>query len=278
MKLYETKKRGNFLARLFSSLILLPVIMACLIIGGDIFTILAYIMVILATLEVSTIISHQVMGIPVILSIIYAVIITFALVNQTILIAVGVIIGGAVLLALSAWLLWKPQHFTLRQVIALIFATIYAGFFGAAMILLRDSDYGLFLWVLIINGAWTTDTLAYAGGSFYGRTPMVPRLSPNKTIEGALTGLFFGFVIGLVFLVVWDMLQTPFILIVILAPFSAQAGDLMESAFKRAYQAKDSHFGRLNIVPGHGGIVDRIDSLSMVVFTTFAVALVFDLL
>lgn len=277
MKLYETKKRGNFLARLFSSLVLLPVIMACLFIGGEIFSVLAYIMVILATLELGTIISHQQMSTPIIMAIVLAVATTFVLVNQSATIALAVIIGGAIVLAVAVWLLWKPEKVA-RQSLPLILATIYVGVFGAAMILLRDSEYGLFLWVLILNGAWTTDTLAYAGGSFYGRTPMVPRLSPNKTIEGALTGLFFGILVGMVFLIAWDVLLTPFILIVILVPFSAEAGDLMESAFKRAYQAKDSHYGRLNIVPGHGGIVDRIDSLSMVIFTTFVIALVFDLL
>ncbi|MDX2360944.1 MAG: phosphatidate cytidylyltransferase [Crocinitomicaceae bacterium] len=104
---------------------------------------------------------------------------------------------------------------------------------------------------------WMNDTFAYLSGRFFGKTKLIERISPNKTWEGTIGGVIFtiaaGFAIGLIF----DDQHITFWVIsaIIIAPCAA-VGDLLESLFKRNMGVKDSG----NILPGHGGILDRFDA------------------
>jgi phosphatidate cytidylyltransferase len=114
-------------------------------------------------------------------------------------------------------------------------------------------DLILFTLVLI----WAGDTLAYFTGKSIGRIPMAPALSPKKTWEGALANLIGSVLVAVGFsywlqLDVWTLIATAG-----LANIAGQMGDLLESAYKRGANVKDS--GAL--LPGHGGMLDRIDSL-----------------
>jgi len=104
---------------------------------------------------------------------------------------------------------------------------------------------------------WITDTGAYFVGSRFGRRKLAPRLSPNKTVEGAIGGLIFATAMS----IAWgSWIGLPWWHCAILGPilgFLGQIGDLCESALKRDLGIKD--FG--GIMPGHGGILDRFDSL-----------------
>ena len=115
-------------------------------------------------------------------------------------------------------------------------------------------------WMLLgVLAVMSTDAAAYAGGRTLGRRPLAPAISPNKTVEGAIFGWLggagavlaldqiFGLAVG-----VW-----PLILLALVLPLAAQLGDLAESLFKRARGVKDSS----NLIPGHGGVLDRLDSL-----------------
>jgi phosphatidate cytidylyltransferase len=104
---------------------------------------------------------------------------------------------------------------------------------------------------------WAGDMLAYFVGRSLGRVPMAPALSPKKTWEGALGNLFGSLLVAVAFA---RWLQTDVVnlmLIAALANIAGQAGDLVESAFKRGASVKDSG----SLLPGHGGMYDRIDSL-----------------
>ncbi|HHX52764.1 MAG TPA: phosphatidate cytidylyltransferase [Erysipelothrix sp.] len=123
------------------------------------------------------------------------------------------------------------------------------------------------LWIFIAN--FMTDTGAYFVGSWFGKRKLNERLSPKKTVEGAIGGWIFSFMISLIFgLVVFDgQLSSNFIIVTSLViPITAQVGDFFFSSIKRVYNIKD--FG--NLFPGHGGMLDRIDSL---LFSAFAVNL-----
>jgi phosphatidate cytidylyltransferase len=136
---------------------------------------------------------------------------------------------------------------------------LYVGVLASHAALLRDAPDGrdwLFFSVLVV---WITDTGAYAVGRAIGRHKLAPVDSPGKTIEGAIGSFVTGFVavlalselfgldVGLADQVALGFLLPPIILV----------GDLAESAIKRALDVKDSGF----LVPGHGGVLDRLDSL-----------------
>jgi phosphatidate cytidylyltransferase len=104
---------------------------------------------------------------------------------------------------------------------------------------------------------WAGDILAYFVGKGLGRVPMAPALSPKKTWEGALGNLLASLLVGVFFAKWLQMDATEMLVIAGLANVAGQMGDLIESAWKRGAAVKDSS----NLLPGHGGVLDRIDSL-----------------
>lgn len=115
---------------------------------------------------------------------------------------------------------------------------------------------------------WAGDILAYFVGKGLGRVPMAPALSPKKTWEGALGNLLASLLVGVFFAKWLQMEATEMLVIAGLANVAGQTGDLIESAWKRGAAVKDSS----NLLPGHGGVLDRIDSLilaSPVVWTAY---------
>jgi phosphatidate cytidylyltransferase len=126
------------------------------------------------------------------------------------------------------------------------------------LILLRQLDNGTALTILAIGCTWVNDTFAYFAGRAFGRHRMAPRISPNKTIEGAAGGLVGSVLFALVvkmYSPVWLPLGEAAILGFVVGVVG-QWGDLFESTVKRDLRVKDS--GRL--FPGHGGLLDRFDS------------------
>lgn len=135
---------------------------------------------------------------------------------------------------------------------------LYLGIPLACVISFRHMEQGI-PWILIfLMATWCTDTMALFGGRAFGRTPL-SSISPNKTREGTAIGILFGF-LG-VLLTAWAVDLWDYPLTILLAagllPPLAVIGDLIESKIKRTYGKKDS--GAL--FPGHGGMLDRIDSL-----------------
>lgn len=139
-----------------------------------------------------------------------------------------------------------------------LLAVLYAVVLLSHLYLLRQLPRGMEWTFLTIFLVWSTDIGAYLVGRQFGRHLLAPQVSPKKTVEGSLGGLLFSIALALVF---WRIVgEAPWIMYIILAVIigiSAQIGDLFESALKRSAGVKDS--GRL--IPGHGGILDRFDSL-----------------
>ena len=127
-------------------------------------------------------------------------------------------------------------------------------------------------WALLaLCVTWSADIAAYAVGSRIGRRRIAPRLSPGKTVEGTIAGLVAAALATIGFGAVYDLAPVGIAIVALLAGPAALAGDLLESALKRAARAKDSG----GIIPGHGGLLDRIDSLLLVapvVYLGFVVA------
>jgi phosphatidate cytidylyltransferase len=125
-------------------------------------------------------------------------------------------------------------------------------------------------WVLfVVLATWVGDSFAYLGGRSFGRHKLAPRISPNKTVEGAITGFAGSILVGIVWFAVAGLgsLVTGAIVGAVIA-VSGQVGDLAESMLKRQAGVKDS--GAL--IPGHGGILDRIDALLFAIPASYLAA------
>ncbi len=139
----------------------------------------------------------------------------------------------------------------------ILFSSLYLGILLSFIVLLRDQPDGWYLTLILLLGTFASDTAAYFVGKFFGRMKIFPHLSPGKTLEGTLASPLGG-IIG-VCSVAWLFARPipPLIPLGILISAFALAGDLFESAFKRQAQVKDSS----QLIPGHGGFLDRLDSL-----------------
>jgi phosphatidate cytidylyltransferase len=148
-------------------------------------------------------------------------------------------------------------------------AVVYAGFSGLALAEIRgDGLFGLFAMLFVIAIVWSTDILAYFCGRSLGGPKLAPRISPGKTWSGALFGAAAGVAAGLgVALAIrqgggWSV---PFIALAL--SVASQMGDLFESWVKRRFGAKDSS----HLIPGHGGVMDRVDGLVFAAFAAFLI-------
>ncbi|MBE2184110.1 MAG: phosphatidate cytidylyltransferase [Anaerolineae bacterium] len=151
---------------------------------------------------------------------------------------------------------------------------LYIGFPVGFLISVRMMPDG-FVWVLLILAlTWGSDIFAYIGGRLFGRHPLAPTISPKKTVEGAIVGYFGGAVPSLLLLQAASQLNPATLLISLFGPIIAILGDLLESWIKRKFGVKDSHVHGLNIFPGHGGVLDRVDALiAVTAFCYFALLL-----
>ena len=138
-------------------------------------------------------------------------------------------------------------------------AVAYLAIPGATFVLVRSAHQGTDWVLLAVLAVMSADAAAYAGGRLLGRHQLAPSVSPNKTIEGALFGWLggFGATIALDQILNLEVEIWPLVLLALVLPIVSQLGDLAESLFKRAMDVKDSS----NLIPGHGGVLDRLDSL-----------------
>ena len=132
---------------------------------------------------------------------------------------------------------------------------VYACALVMATTLLRDSEFrGLESIVWLFAVVWTTDVMAYFGGRMIGGPKLWPRVSPSKTWSGFVTGVSCGAVAGLAVAPVGSSIPHVAVLS-LLAAMVSQGGDLFESSVKRRFGVKDSS----QLIPGHGGVMDRLD-------------------
>jgi phosphatidate cytidylyltransferase len=164
------------------------------------------------------------------------------------------------LVALGALTLttWHGGRDALGLASASLFPALYLGLPFGAMVAIRETRGRDALFLLMLT-VFASDTAQYYSGRAVGRRPLAPTISPKKTIEGAIGGFVFGAIVcaavGAVWLPVVPVALRAAIGIMIVA--LGVAGDLFESMLKRSAGVKDSS----SLIPGHGGILDRIDAL-----------------
>ena len=171
----------------------------------------------------------------------------------------GILAGSLVGLPWALfWLAGKPEARTLRAVLAVLLMALWVGAPMAHLGLFPTSWPRVLLILIAVVGPWISDSGAYFAGRFFGRHLLFPSLSPKKTVEGSLGGLLLTvLVVAPISYQLLDFTLTEAIVIAAGVSIFSQCGDLFESALKRILDVKD--LGK--VFPGHGGVLDRIDSL-----------------
>jgi phosphatidate cytidylyltransferase len=171
----------------------------------------------------------------------------------------GVLAGAVVCLPWALiWLAARPETRTLRAVLAVLLMSLWVGVPLAHLGLFPRSRYGVVLILIAVVGPWISDAGAYFAGRFFGRRLLVPTLSPNKTVEGSIGGLLSTvLIVAPVALQLLDFTFAKALIMGACVSVFSQCGDLFESSLKRILDVKDLG----NFLPGHGGILDRVDSL-----------------
>lgn len=167
------------------------------------------------------------------------------------------------LVMLAVYVLTFPTYSD-KQIMAAFMDFFYVSVMLSFVYLIRNMEHGLVLVLLIFVSSWINDTCAYFVGRALGKYKMAPVLSPKKSIEGLIGGIVGAGVFGAVFGILFDkyvdtMNYAPLLFAVVgaVGALPAVIGDLAASAIKRNNDIKD--YGKL--IPGHGGILDRFDSI-----------------
>ena len=182
--------------------------------------------------------------------------------NDANVIALTMSIASVASMTWMLYLLESTPKF-IHNVAGLIAPALYTGGILTMAVMLREDKNGLALIFYLITLTSAVDTGAYLIGKLTGKTPFFPQISPSKTWEGSIGGMICAVIASVLFGIVvsetnvLDISLTHSVLVGILIGFSGQIGDLYESSLKRKSQVKDS--GAL--IPGHGGVLDRIDSV-----------------
>lgn len=161
--------------------------------------------------------------------------------------------------------IFKINERKIEDGMATMLGVIYVVFFSYHVVLVdQTEDYSLLIWIVILS-AFCTDIFAYFSGFLFGRHKLCPDLSPKKTVEGAIGGTLGSIICcGIFGYFVMPEIWVHCLILGMIGAVLSQCGDLTASAYKRKMGIKD--YG--NLIPGHGGILDRFDS---VLFTAPAV-------
>lgn len=168
---------------------------------------------------------------------------------------------------LFVYIVLSKNNFTFREASFILLATLFLATAFEYLMYTRHVGLAYFLFVLFV--IWATDSGAYFIGRSLGKRKLWPEISPNKTVAGAVGGIVFACIVGIIFYVT-NTIHFTFVQLIVLSIVTSiigQLGDLVASAIKRTFQIKD--FGKL--FPGHGGVLDRLDS---VLFTFLVLSII----
>ncbi len=260
------------LVRIISSLVLFPILFFLVYYGGLPLKIGTIFVSIIGMYEFYKAICKRILPIHYLG---FIVTIVYILVLDTPLFQVSDLIFGAFLLISLIFMVFHHKNISIFDVALTFFSVCYIPLMFSTIYLIRELNYGHYTVWLPFICAWACDTGAYFVGITFGKHKLTPELSPKKTIEGSLGGILFSAIFcGLYGLFISNkkvniehifydnnVVTIIFVILGIIGAIFAQFGDLTASATKRKFNIKD--YG--NLIPGHGGILDRFDS---VIFTS----------
>lgn len=187
----------------------------------------------------------------------YILIFLFVLLDVNLIIKVCTIF-----LILSTFMVFiDKEKYNIESFSFMTFSIIFIGTIFSSLVSIRNIDIHLFISMFLIT--ILTDSFAYIGGKIFGKHKLIPKVSPNKTIEGSIIGSLFGTIIPSIYYIYMVDPGESFIVVLVTVfglSILGQIGDLFFSSIKRYYGIKDYS----NIMPGHGGVLDRLDSIIFV--------------
>lgn len=251
----------SFLSRAISGAVLAVIILAAGLLGGDVMFALVFVISLIGLYEIFRVIKIEksILGI---LGYI-ATVAYFATIRFTGTKYLLIVIIAYLLVILAAYVFSFPKYKT-EQIMMAVFGFIYVVVLMSFLYLLRITEDGIYTFWLVFIGSWICDTFAYLTGVTCGKHKLAPVLSPKKSIEGAVGGVVGAVAVGAIYgAIIGGQLEAvahpiiSFALLCGIAGLVSMVGDLSASAIKRNYDVKD--YGTL--IPGHGGILDRFDSV-----------------
>ena len=254
--------------RLLGALILIVVLVPLLIIGGLPFEIGIAVISALSFRELISLYKKD-NKIPLVIEIFsYISLIVITLSLDSILQAISLVI----MILFILLIIFKKNEYNFTKCTSLFGIITFVGVIYHSIINIRLSGFEELLYLLLIT--ILTDTFAYIGGKFLGRNKLLERISPNKTIEGSLIGTIISTSLASIFYLFFinpGMNVGVVIFITFVLSIIGQIGDLIFSAIKREYGIKDYS----NLIPGHGGLFDRFDSIAFVSLLYIVIKLLF---
>ncbi len=169
-----------------------------------------------------------------------------------------------IIIIFALFLIFQYPRLDINDISLSFFGAFYFGLLLSFTLKIFYLDDRFWIIILSLLLTWASDTGGYFAGRFWGRKPLAPALSPNKTREGSVGAIILSILGAVLFFSIIDIGQTNFAYVLILgltASILAQIGDLIISSMKRFFGVKDTG----KIIPGHGGVLDRFDSFLMVV-------------
>ena len=242
--------------RVITAIVGIPLMLLCCYIGGWLLILACWLLAAVGVLELGRLFARQgwQANTPLDILAVLALVLSLGVSHQALWPFALVVLVVAVSYAIYAQRQEKPLMHSLAQA----FATFYVGAGFGALLALRLYNTSWLLILLAFLNVWVTDTAAYEVGRRFGRNSLAPQISPHKTWEGALAGLICAVVVcGVYMRLALDVPYAKALALAVLFSIIAQAGDLVESAFKRWAGVKDAGY----IFPGHGGVLDRFDSI-----------------
>lgn len=248
-----TGLRSNLAQRVMAALVLAPIALGAAYFGGWVWFALACVIGLGLFLEWLSVIGQLRVG-PVLvlcLAILVAVAALLALNGAGMaMLAAAVGAGVLALVATPGTRVWAAA------------GLLYASVAIVATVVVRgETLFGLVAVLFVFAVVWATDILGYFAGRGFGGPKLWPRVSPKKTWAGAIGGLAGSIVVGIAFAALGAGRMVPLVALSALLSIVSQAGDLFESALKRRFDVKDSS----HLIPGHGGLLDRLDGYVAVI-------------
>lgn len=246
--------------RTITAIIAMAVFLPVVVYGKLPLLIMAYLLAIVALKEVLNMKNIKIYSLPGIISVIALCLIMSP--EKSKLVALDYQVPFLILMSLImlSYTVMSKNRFNFVDAAFCMLAVAYIGIGFMYFYETRNNGLIYILFALLI--VWVTDTGAYIFGRLFGKNKLWPEISPNKTIEGFVGGILSSTIIAIIFSINYDMPLSilPLILVTWLFSMFGQLGDLVESALKRHFDVKDSG----NLLPGHGGILDRFDSFIFV--------------